>query len=167
MNIQCKCSKPADTNFGHLGPLCTECFVDILQRRTRKALKDSDWVQKNQKVFVVNNPAAEALFKGVIKDLPVEYVPVDQAELVITGKTADDEAEEFLDQLFKGKLDNKGKAVNILENITTAELEKYCELTGIVGKPAQKSGLRQKLEGLEKRYPGIIFALQKSKESMR
>ncbi len=165
-NKTCSCGKPADTDFSHLKPLCKGCFVELINRRARKALKDTSWPTKGQKVFIEDNPSAKALFKAVIKNLPIEYAPIEQAELVIIGKTADDEAEDFLNQLFEGKLKEKIKAVNILSNITAAELEKYCEFENIAFTKTDKSVLRTKLEALEKRYPGTIFALQKSKDSM-
>jgi tRNA(Ile)-lysidine synthase TilS/MesJ len=168
----CACGQPAVTDFSHLGPLCKACFVEVIERRARKAVKDFGWLQKGQEVHAVEDASAQgkaaaALFRRVIKGLPVEHVPADQAEVLVVGKTADDEAEGFLNQLFAGRLEQKSTVLNVLANISTAEIEKYCELQDIAGEPMQKSALRQKLEGLEKRYPGTMFALQKSQESFR
>jgi len=161
----CICKKPARVFFTHLSPLCRECFALLLRRRARKAIRDHGELKPNQKVFIDGKGALPILFKSAITGLPVKYVPKAKAEVIITGKTADDEAVEFLENLFAGKKQKKSKALNIFENITSAELEKYCELKKIIRKNRKKSELRQKLEELEQRYPGIMFALQKSRES--
>lgn len=161
----CICKKPARVFFTHLSPLCKDCFVLLLRRRARKSIRDHGELKPNQKVFIDGKGALPILFKSAITGLPLKYVPRSKAEVIITGKTADDEAVEFLENLFAGKKQKKSKALNIFENITTAELEKYCEINKIIRPNRKKSGLRQKLEELEQRYPGIMFALQKSRES--
>ncbi len=167
---QCTCGTPAETNFSHLGPLCKTCFLDVLQRRARKALKDAGWLQPRQKVHFAFDEtalgrAAEALFLAVIKGLPLDYVPAEQAEVIVVGKTADAEAEDFLHELFAGRLVEKRTVLNVLANISAAELEKYCEFMSITSTSLEKSALRKHLDTLEQRYPGTVFALQKSKES--
>jgi tRNA(Ile)-lysidine synthase TilS/MesJ len=137
----------------------------------RKALKDAGWLKKGQKVAFADEKTAQGraaivLFKAVIKGLPLKYVPAEQAETTLTAQTADDEAEGFLHQLFAGKLE-QSTAMNLLANITTAEIEKYCELERIDGEKPQKSALRTKLDALDRRYPGTMFALQKGKESFK
>jgi len=162
----CICKKPARVFFTHLSPLCKDCFVLLLRRRARKSIRDHGELKPNQKVFIDDKGALPAVFKSAITGLPLKYVPRSKAEVIITGKTADDEAVEFLENLFAGKKQKKSKALNIFENITTAELEKYCEIKKIILPNRKKSGLRQKLEELEQRYPGIMFALQKSSKTM-
>ena len=164
----CHCAKPAVTDFSHLGPLCRACFVDVIQKRCRKALKDAGWLEPGQKVHIVeDSEALSVLFKQVVKGLPLDYVLREQAEIILVGKTADDEAEEFVDKLFAGRLMPENTAVNLLANISTPELEKYCELEGINSTAKPKSELRTRLDALEKRYPGTYFALQKSQSSFR
>jgi hypothetical protein len=169
---ECPCKKPADTDFTHLGPLCKDCFRDVIERRCRKAAKDAGWLNKGQKVHVfadatLQGKALDVLFKQVFKDLPLSHVPADQAEVFIIGKTADDEAEDFLQQLFSGKVEEKPHALNLFSLLTTAELERYCELHGIVGEKRAPSALREQLNALDKRYPGTFFGLQKSQDSLR
>lgn len=168
--MHCACGKPAETAFQHLGPLCKPCFIEVLERRVRKVLKDAGWLKRDQKVCFADEKSAQAkaalaLLKAVIKGLPVQYVQ-EQPEVVLSAKTADDEAEVFLHQLFAGKLEQQN-TVNLLANITTAEIEKYCHLENIDGEKAEKSELRTKLEALDQRYPGTMFALQKGKESFK
>jgi len=168
--MDCTCKKHAETEFQHLGPLCRACFTAVLQRRVRKALKDAGWLKRGQKVCFADEKTAQGraaitLFKAVIKGLPLEYAG-DQAEIMLSAQTADDEAEGFLHQLFAGKLE-QNKAVNLLANITTQEIEKYCELEHIDGEQARKSELRTRLDALDKRYPGTMFSLQKGKESFK
>jgi hypothetical protein len=170
--MPCHCSQPAVTNFSHLSPLCKSCFVDVIERRCRKAAKDAGWLKPSQKVFIDLNDtmqgrALEHIFGRVFKSLPVAPVLAAQAEVIILGKTADDEAEDFLDHVFSGTLLPERKAMNLLANVSAAELEKYCELQGITGLPRQKSELRAHLEAVEKKYPGTMFSLQKSKTFFR
>jgi hypothetical protein len=164
----CQCGKPAETAFQHLGPLCRQCFTDVIQRRCRKALKDAGWLQPGQKIRLPNgntlqDNAAKHIFRQVVKGLPLEETG---DGTIIEGKTADDEAEGFLQQMFEGKLDDKNE-INLLANVSTAELEKYCEFEGITGSKAPKTELREKLEKLEQKYPGTMFALQKGKDSFK
>ena len=161
----CICKKPARVFFTHLSPLCRECFALLLRRRARKAIQDYGWLKPNQRVFIDGEKAVSILFKSAVTGLPLKYVSKSKTEVIIVGKTADDEAVEFLENLFAGKKQKKSKSLNIFENITSAELEKYCELKKIIRKNRKKSELRQKLEELEQRYPGIMFALQKSRKS--
>ena len=163
----CPCGQPAETQFQHLGPLCKGCFTDVIHKRCRKAAKDAGWLKAGQKVHIAENNALKALFLKVFKGLPVEHVEAAQADVLVVGKTSDDEAEDFLNQLFAGKIDGKQKAMNLFALITTAELEKYCELEHIDGEKVQKSELRTRLDALEQRYPGTFFALQKSQDSFR
>lgn len=168
----CPCGKPAETAFPHLGPLCRACFRDVLYKRCRKAAKEFGWLEPGKKVHLLDDKsiqckAVAVLFRQVFKGLPLEHVPAEQADVIVAGKTADDEAEDFLQQLFAGKIDEKRKALNLLANISTAEIEKYCELEHIDGEKPQKSELRTRLDALEQRYPGTFFALQKSQSSFR
>jgi hypothetical protein len=161
----CICKKQAKVYFPHLSPLCSECFAQLLRRRARKAIRGYGELKPNQKIFIDGKGALPILFKSAITGLPVKYVPKAKAEVIIVGKTADDEAVEFLENLFAGKKQKNSKALNIFENITTAELEKYCELNKIQQAKQPKSPLRKALESLDEKYPGIMFALQKSRES--
>lgn len=161
----CHCGKQAITGFVHLGPLCRGCFVEIIRRRARKAIRAYGELKPGQKVFIDGKGALPVLFKRAIAGLPLKYVPKAKAGIIIVGKTADDEAVEFLESLFAGKKQKKSKSLNILENITTAELEKYCELEKIKQEKQPKSPLRKSLESLDDKYPGIMFALQKSRKS--
>lgn len=168
----CPCGKPPTTLFQHLGPLCTTCFTDVIHRRCRKAAKDAGWLNKGTKVHVfedttIQGKALGVMFKHVFKELPLEHVPTEQAAVLVIGKTADDEAEDFLNQLFAGKLEQKLAVLNLFANVTTAEIEKYSELNSIVGEKPAKTELRTRLEALDQRYPGSMFALQKSQESFR
>lgn len=162
----CICKKPARVFFTHLSPLCKDCFTQLLRRRARKAIKNHGELKPNQKVFIDGKGALSILFKSATTGLPIKYVPKARAEVIIEGKTADDEAVEFLEHLFRGKQQKKSKALNLLANITAAELDKYCELNKIFRQKQKNSGLRQKLKELDEKYPGIMFALQKSSESM-
>jgi hypothetical protein len=171
MNDACHCGKQAETSFQHLGPLCRGCFSEVIQRRCRKAAKDAGWFAQGQKIHIINdgtlqNNSVRHLFRQVVKGIPLEEVAAEKAEIVILGKTADDEAEDFLQQLFEGKL-SETNAINLLANVSTAELEKYCEFEGITGDKKPASELRRKLEALEQKYPGTMFALQKGKDSFK
>ncbi len=161
----CICKKPAKAFFPHLSPLCRQCFALLLRRRVRKAVQDFGWLKPGQKVFIDGKGALPILFKSAVTGLPLKYVPKAKAEIIIVGKTADDEAVEFLEQLFSGKTARKTKALNIFANIAAKELEKYCELEKIKQEKQPKSSLRKALESLDDKYPGIMFALQKSRNS--
>ncbi len=163
----CQCGKPAKALFPHLSPLCGQCFALLLRRRVRKAIRDHGELKPNQKVFIDGKGALPALFKIAITGLPIRRVPKAKAEIIIVGKTADDEAVEFLEQLFSGKTARKTKALNIFANITAKELGKYCELGKIRQEKQPKSSLRKALESLDDKYPGIMFALQKGRRSMQ
>jgi hypothetical protein len=165
MAQNCICKKPARVFFTHLSPLCRQCFALLLRRRVRKAIQDFGWLKPNQKVFIDGEKAVSILFKSAVTGLPLKYVKKPKAEVIITGKTADDEAVEFLEQLFEGKIKKQEKTLNIFKNITAKELDRFCELEKIVRKKQKKSELRQKLEKLDEKYPGIMFALQKSRQS--
>ena len=170
MNNHCgSCKAPATTNLGHLGPLCKGCFAQILRKRVRKAIKDFGWRTQGQTIFyeekTAQNKAAIMLFKDATPGLKLELVSADKAEVIMVSKTADDEVENFMNQLFEGKLDPVKKCLNVLANVSTEEIQKYCELKNIDGEIPQKSELRGHLETLENRYRGTIFSLQKSRKS--
>lgn len=165
-NVSCRCGRRPEAFFQHLEPLCRDCFFGVVHRRCRKAFKDFGGLKPRQKVCLAGGRALEALFKTTVKGLPLEYVPLEQAEVVIVGRTADDVAEDFLKQLFSGRLEpDKNNVLNLFENLSQAELERYCELGSIKCENNEKSVLRKHLEALEQRYPGTFFALQKAKES--
>lgn len=135
----------------------------------RKAIREHGELKPNQKVFIDGNGALPVLFKSAVTGLPLKFVSKSKAEVVVVGKTADDEAVEFLEGLFRGRIkkqENK-RVLNIFSYVTTAELERYCELNSIRQGKKQKSELRKALEFLDDKYPGIMFALQKSRRSMQ
>lgn len=125
-----KCSRKSQSNFRHIGPLCRECFLKVIEKRLRKDIRASKAIQKNDKILLINNESkeyyvGEFLLKSIIKQLPVKIdikksksleIPQNISKKygkIIIPWSLDDEAEEFLNEVV-GK--NKIKAKNQNKN---------------------------------------------------
>jgi hypothetical protein len=164
------CLQAPAVEFKHLGKLCKGCFIDVIQKRARKAVLDYGGIPKGAKVHIVDNKTlkgkvSEQLFKEVVKGLPVEFVQ-DWTEITVLALTADDLAEGFLNDLFSGAIPPKTRFLSLVKHITDDELLAYARLQNIPGELPPKSDLRQKLDELEKKYPGLKFGLIKSREDL-
>jgi len=155
-----KCNRKSQSNFRHIGPLCRECFLKVIEKRLRKDIRAAKSIQKNDKILLINNESkeyyvGEFLLKSIIKQLPVKiYVKKSKSlkmpqkiskkyDKIIIPWSLDDEAEEFLNNIV-GKNQNKSKKsaeskkeIRILKNISEEEIEFFAKIKKFKYKSAE------------------------------
>ena len=157
-----KCRRAASVSFRHLGELCRNCFLDVIEKRVRKGLRLSKAIRKNDKILIIDNGSVESavgrhLLKRIIKGLPVRIIckkanlpmpdSVDKKsyykiyDKIIIPWSLDDEAEEFLEFLFNKKKPLKfgRNAVKLLKPVSEDELAMFAKLNQLkYEKPGKK-----------------------------
>lgn len=180
-----KCCSNAGINLRHLGPLCSRCFAEIIEKRVRKGLRTKKVIRKNDKILVIDDRSMKSavgkyLLKSIIKGLPVEIdikkskkpdISSAKHTKIIVPWSLEDECEEFLKIVFEKKNPARfpKKAVKLLKNVSEDEIESFARIKKLKPnkKKKPKSKIREMLDKLEKNYPGYKFSLFKSAERIK
>ncbi len=120
-------------NLKHLDrDVCPKCLVRNVEKRVKKHL-GRKLFKKGDSVLVVGE-VEECLLKAAVKNLPLN-ITVGRQHLkgkfdkIVVGRTMDEVDEEFLSQVFEGKIMVKeGKFFNILEPLSEEEVILYTQI---------------------------------------
>lgn len=176
-----KCNKPSTLNLKHIGVLCRNCFLKVIEKRVRKCLRTQNPIKKNDKILVINNESKEFavgdyLLNSILKGLPVEITIKKSKTLNLPAKTTgkynkiiipwslDDEDAEFIGFLFdkNPKTRFSKKSIKLLKNISEDEIILFAKIKRFKYKEKKKSGIKKMLDNVENKYPGYKFSLLNS-----
>lgn len=174
-----KCNKTADISLKHLGgSLCASCFIEIIEKRVRKVLREYERLRPSDKIIILDDNTLNAkmctymlqsIFRGQPFTFSIKKGSISSAEKLAKRKikvvipwNMDDEVEQYLDALFNGKKIKKTRFIMPLLGISCEEIEYFAKIKGITGKSKAKTKLGRMLDELEKRYPGSKFGLLRS-----
>ncbi len=167
-----KCSRPAKTHLKHLGDLCAGCFAEIIEKRVRKSMRENSWIQRKNKVFIVDNgtitfAVSKHLLENISKDLPMEISVVKEPceGKVVIPWSLDNEIEGRLQELF-GEAEEKTQYIKLLKSVSDEEIITFAEVKQLKGTLPQKGILGRKLSEMEQKYPGSKFGLLKSFQNL-
>jgi hypothetical protein len=163
-------------NLKHLSrDICKKCFARNIERRIKKHLGRSLF-KKNDYVLVIGE-IEKSLLETSVKGMPIKItlrkrLPLDLKKYnhIIIGKTMDQLDEDFLSDLFNGKLKFKSnfkKMFNILEPITNKELVGYCKIKNMDFKVKENDGLGKKFLTKLKQFEEIKYNLYKNIKELR
>lgn len=169
-----KCPGKAVYENKNTGNLCSSCFLDMIEKRIRKELKNSGWLNKNEKVLILDDNSLEAnvtedLFKKAIGSLPLQIEKStdlnENYNHVILPWSLERETNGFLSGLFTGNNKNveekqMPKCIKLLKSISEEEIELIAKIKNISGK--LKGTEKNYVSQLEKKYPGSKLALVKA-----
>lgn len=171
-----KCPGKAVYENKNTGNLCSSCFLDMIEKRIRKELKNSGWLNKNEKVLILDDNSLEAnvtedLFKKAIGSLPLQIEKStdlnENYNHVILPWSLERETNGFLDELFNSKKSEKAKTkyIKLLKSVSEEEIILIAKVKNIQGK--LKGNERDYVSKLEKKYPGSKLALVKAVEEFK
>ncbi len=176
-----KCNKSATVIFKHLGNLCDNCFIDVVEKRVKKELRNKWKFKKDQRILIIEDETKEGkvssyLAKLVTKDLPL-FIEIkknidlnkesDNYDVIFIPWSLDNEIQSFLGNIFGNKeieLEKNNKIIKLLKNLSEEEIEMVAKVKNISFIKKEVSELKQFIENIEKKYPGSKFALLKSKD---
>lgn len=159
--MQCyKCKNKATINIPHLRPVCSNCFITIIEKRIRKYIRINKLIKKNDRL-IIKDPLSLYFIKKIIRS-PIKIVKNNGKEVL--PWTLDDECNLFLKLFFNKNFDiNKIKNNNIklFKTVTDEELIEFSKIRNIKYKTLNKDrNIGDLLNNLSK-YPEIKFSLLK------
>ena len=140
---------------------CNSCFNRIVEKRVKKAIRESGLLEKGL-ILVASNEFVEILLQKII-NLPVTITSVAQKGknvLSCVGLTIDDQSVAFLESYIgEGKMEKEEKReLNVFSCLTDAEVVRYFALSGKRFVPLEHP-LKKHLDVLIKKYPEVQYAL--------
>ncbi len=153
------------------GDLCSSCFLDMVEKRLRKEIKNAGWLNKNEKVLILDDDSLEAnvtedLFKKVMGSLPLQIEKKKEFSSdynhIILPWSLEREVNGFLNNLFTSKKneETQSKCIKLLKSISEEEIVLIAKIKNIPGK--LKGTEKDFIADLEKKYPGGKMALVKA-----
>lgn len=180
--MQCqKCNMESTINFKHLGSLCNICFLKIIEKRAKKALRNKWTFKKDQKILIIEDDTKEGKVNAYLAKLITNKFPalvdiknninmnkeIDNYDIIFIPWSLDNEVEEFLSSVFQNEIlksKYESKVIKLLKGLSEEEIEIIAKIKNFNFIEREKSEIKKFIENIEKRYPGSKFALLKSKE---
>jgi len=175
------CSRKAEVSLEHLGNLCRDCFLRVIEKRIRKNARINKLFRKNDRIIVFDSLSFYIVNK-IVKDLPkklffykkygdinqlndpsiVRYTQRNKISNVVVPWTLDDEINCFLERIFLNKK-NKVSYTKLFKCITEEELEHFCKFNNLKYiKNKKNKDIIDFIDKTDKRYAGTKFKLLKS-----
>jgi len=162
---------------------CNNCFNEIIEKRIRKEIRQSNLLSKNDKVLIIDDGTEKSainkyILKKIIKDPTITFTirksiakSEDYTKIVLPW-VLDDEAINYLKTMFtenKTKTLVDTKMIKPLINITTKEAISFAKMHNLKfekSKPLDKD-LNAMIEKMEDKYPGTKFGILKTIKNLR
>ena len=178
--MKCKsCQKEASvTQFKNMGPLCTGCFCELIEKRVRRELRINNPLKPQSKIAVIDNGSKESFvallfLRNLAKDMPLTIEPqkppfdAKQWDIIVIPWDGDDDAEQTLRGIFDGR-NIEMSGFKLLTCVSDAEVRIVAEANGWQGQDnSYQSEYGKFLAETEKKYPGTIFSLVRSAKEVR
>lgn len=182
--IKCKkCNKQGTIYFKHLGNLCNNCFTNTIEKRIRKNIRINKIFKNKDKILVFDDLSNDVL-KGIIKDSPKElflkkikniqqinklqpYIKKNKINKIAISACLDDIVIKFLESFILNKKNKKTKFIDLFENLTSEELEKFSKIKRLNYLKIKKNkSIENFLNKIDHKYPGSKFNLLKMKKKL-
>lgn len=158
-----RCGKTSPLGEGY----CNACFLAIVEKRMRRALRDSKQLFPGV-LLVVGKTLKNILQRLVTMPATIVSKTTRKSAIHVFGNTIDDQVVVFLKDYLgyeKGnktrKMEKKQKGINLFETLTDSELQRYFQLKKKKFTP-KKDELKEQLAPLIKKYPEVRYALYNS-----
>lgn len=171
-----RCPREIEPLMPHEG-LCQNCFLDAVEHRTKKALRDCT-INKGDTILIIDDNSKESavskyLFKKLIDKLPVtilikkkEIIDLEQAQKeyhhIIIPWDMDDEAETFITNMVNNTPATPSSLIKLLINVYDKEVKLYADIKKFAYTEKEKSKMQNALTTIEQKYPRSQFALLNS-----
>lgn len=142
---------------------CNRCFVPIIEKRLKKALRDSNLLKPKVKLYP-ENVSTKAILQKIV-NMPVVFVKKKTRSAVsVIINTLDDNNAMFLaDYLGIEKKKKKANSANLFQHITDDEAIRYFSLLKKRYNPKQHP-LKKHLQSFLTKYPETRYALHQASE---
>ena len=153
--------------------ICSKCFCRLIEKRIRKYSRVNKCFNTKDRILVIGDLAG--YFVGnIVGKRPVKlffrakedkgFVKKNKISKIVPNWTLDDEATDFLEEVFdKKKRKTEKKHVNLLANITDVEAKLFAKLKKIKFKPNKKNkDVIKLIEELTKKHTHARFSLMKN-----
>ena len=163
--MNCKiCGKKAavSTPFGEKH-YCDKHFLESIEKRIRKNIRINNPLDirksysikaQSEEHKILANKVLDRIFKGRLKI-------TGKSKNIILAKSLDLEAENFMEDFFKGRKSNQNQFPNIFGSVIEKELHEIARILKIRLKSRKDKTFLGKLE---KMYPGTLFSVSKSRD---
>lgn len=154
--------------------LCQDCFVELIEQRTRKTLAKKG-LKKGDKILIIDDGSkefivGEYLFRKIIEKVPLtieikkkEETDIEKARqeytAIILPRDMDDEAETLLLAMINNIPLQKDNTINVLEKVYDEEVKIFADIKKFNYKEQEKSHIKKSLETIKQKYPQAEFAL--------
>ena len=162
-----KCRKTAEIELAHLpGPVCEQCFVELLEKRVRKHIRKNNFFQRNDKIYVKKDESYNFsvtlwLRKSILKHMPKEFTgeKVSRCKVVVPWNM-DLELQLILGDLF-GPRYHVEQGIRLLSIVSQEEVALFAEINKLQGKEPDpiNNDIAAMLTNIEGKHPDIKFAM--------
>ena len=160
------CSKDAKIKQQNNRFICDRCFNKQFEKRIRKFARVNKVFKKNDKILVMGE-VNKFLVSKIVKDLPMKvyFKKGSNVDKVLLQWTIDDEANDFLLNLFKSKARKKffKKDIKFLITMTNDDVEEFARINKIKFNSEKIDPFIKKLiDDLHKEHPSAKYTLVKN-----
>jgi hypothetical protein len=166
-----KCKKSAIEEVEYAGNhYCERHFLELMEKRVRKHIRVLGKIDEKKEYCLLDDGSSEfqltkyfleRIYSGRLKLKIVKTCKKNASELIVPTNL-DEQALIFLDEFLKNKKKTE-KRIMPLEVLLQKEVELLCGILAIKFKPRVKRNI---LDDLEKRHPGTMFSLFKSRQNL-
>lgn len=165
-----RCGKTSPLGEGY----CNACFLAIVEKRMRRALRDSKKLYPGVLLVVGDKALRNILQKLVTMPATIASKSRTKSAIHVSGNTIDDQVVVFLKDYLdyekenkenkenKKEMKEKQKGINLFETLTDSELQRYFQLKQKKKFTPKKDELKDQLAPLIKKYPEVRYALYNS-----
>ena len=163
----CDCGKQEVFGIGK----CGNCLVRVVEKRAKKAL--SSHPVRNASIVIVNDGSCAGQVNAyLVNTLVTKAKSIRQVKeppkgdvMVFLPNTADMEAEELLEFMFKSR--SRSKSVKLVKDSLESELIVYAKIKGIKHRSRKKkSDTAVMLDEIEKSFKGSKYSLARAAEKL-
>ncbi|MFT4311182.1 MAG: hypothetical protein ACMXX7_00995 [Candidatus Woesearchaeota archaeon] len=154
-----KCGKKANINLSYSQPYCQPHFLQIIEKRIKKELKNKLDLKKEYAILKEDTAQFEINYhflKKIFYKLKIKTVKSKNYQ--INNKCLDEISQEFLEAFTCNKKIIKEK-ISPLKNITLEDIQHLKKILGIKFKIKTSKDF---LKDLDNKYPGTKFSVLKS-----
>jgi hypothetical protein len=159
------CKKPGRITLSYTPRrYCNDHFIYLVEKRIRKETRKRGLIKANNSYIIQKNKDKET----VIALHFLSQIFGKQITLKTTGKgkriiptNLDRECQTFLNTYLENKKAKKQAGILFLDNVLDEELMHIAKILKIPARPEPK---HQIIEAIEKKHPGMKFALNRSRE---
>ena len=154
--------------------ICNECFCKLIEKRVRKYARINKLFRKEDRILVIGD-VNKYLVESIVKDLPVKlffrakedknFAKKNKINKIFIEYTLDDEVNDFLNSVFKGKKEKKldKKHIRLLRVATDEEVELFAKIKKLRFKPNKKDPfVKMLIDKLHKEHPSAKYTLLKN-----